>query len=162
MPDLQEMFRRLHDVVAEHRLAAQAVGRLKSAVQNGEVGLPSPTDQGDLVRTAGNLEPTYLVRLWAEFETALRSYRRDYTGRPDDQIRAIDLINWTAALKQGRTVSLASRELVHAVREYRNSLVHERNAPAPTVAIDEARSRLNGLLAAKLPRTWHDMWNVYA
>src|SRR5258705_5068670 len=108
MPDLQEMFRRLHDMVAEHRLAAQAVGRLRSAVQNGQVGLPSPTDQGDLVRTAGNLEPTYLVRLWAEFETALRSYRRYYTGNPDDQIRAIDLINWTAALKQGRTVSLAS------------------------------------------------------
>jgi hypothetical protein len=154
MPDLREIFRRLHGVVAEHRLASLGVGRLLFAVQSGEIGLPSPTDQGDLARTVENLEPTYLVRIWAEFETALRSYRRYHTGNPDDQIKAIDLVNWTAALRQGRTVSVTARDLVHDVREYRNLLIHERDDPAPRVAINEARSRLNTLLAAKLPGLW--------
>ena len=27
-----------------------------------------------------------MIRMWAEFETALRSYRRHVTGDPDDQI----------------------------------------------------------------------------
>jgi hypothetical protein len=154
MPELQELFSRLHGVVAEHRLAALGVKRLLDAVQSAEVVLPAPNDRGDLLRTGEKLEATYLVRLWAEFETALRSHRRDATGNPDDTIRASDLVDWTAALRRGRHVSLAFRNLVHEVREYRNSLVHERDEPAPAVALDEARRRLNTLLAAKLPDRW--------
>jgi hypothetical protein len=79
------------------------------------------------------------------------SYRRYRSGDPAERMPAINLVEWTAALKQDRTVSLAFRDSVHAVRIYRNALVREHDDPAPPVEIEAARSRLNTLLAAKLP-----------
>jgi hypothetical protein len=154
MPEVRAIFARLHGVVTEHRLAVLAVEQLRGAVQNGHVSLPSRTDPGDLARTAEKLEPTYLIRLWAEFESAMLSYRRYRSGDPAERMPAINLVDWTAALRQGRTVSMAFRDSVHDVRRYRNALVHEHDDPAPPVEIETARSRLNTLLAAKLPEQW--------
>ena len=117
--------------------------------------LPTKTSPRDLVAAAEQVESTYLIRMWAEFETALRSYRRHITGDPDDQIRTRNLIDWTAGVRQGRAISADVRDDVHEVREYRNFLVHERDdqAPPAAVAIEEARKRLNTLLHC-LPIQW--------
>jgi hypothetical protein len=154
MPELREIFARLHGVVIEHRLAVLAVEQLRSAVRDGHLHLPPRTDPGDVVRTADRLQPTYLIRLWAEFESAMLSYRRYRSGDPAERMPATNLVEWTAALRQGRTVSVAFRESVHEVRRYRNALVHEHDDPAPPVEVETARSRLNTLLAAKLPERW--------
>ena len=50
---------------------------LAGGCQTSDEGLPR-----DLVASADNAEPTYLIRMWAEFETALRSYRRHITADP--------------------------------------------------------------------------------
>lgn len=154
MPELREISARLHGVLAEHHLAVLAVEELRGAVRNGHVRLPLRTDLDDLARAAEKLEPTYLIRLWAEFESAMLSYRRYRSGDPAERMPAINLVEWTAALRRGRTVSMAFRDSVHAVCRYRDALVHEHDDPAPPVEIEVARSRLNTLLAAKLPERW--------
>ena len=96
-----------------------------------------------------------MIRMWAEFETALRSYRRHITGDPHDRISTINLIDWTAGVRQGRAISVDDRDDVHEVRVYRNYLVHERDDqdPPDEVAIDVARTCLNTLLHC-LPSNW--------
>jgi hypothetical protein len=93
--------------------------------------------------------------MWAEFETALRSYRRQITGDLDDRISTISLIDWTAGVRQGRAVSEDVRDEVHEVRDYRNYLVHERDDEErqDQVPIDLARKRLNTFLHS-LPSEW--------
>jgi hypothetical protein len=148
-----EWIDRLKFVEREHRVVATAIERLRRAVLDGQLPAPDGTTHRDLAAASESLEPTYLVRLWAEFETALLSYYRFLESQPEARIRAIDLINTLAAVRRGRAVAEAVRDAAHEVREYRNSLVHERTDPAPPVGLVEARRRLNTFLA-KLPEQW--------
>jgi hypothetical protein len=71
----EEVFGRMRSVWHEYRAAAVAVTAL---------GARAPADPGLLRREGiepgtiaaclGNLEPTYVIRLYAEFEAALRDY----------------------------------------------------------------------------------------
>jgi hypothetical protein len=158
MPERQVFIDRVKGAERECCVVAAAVNHYEKAVQAGNDELPSmptKTSPRDLVTAADNVESTYLIRMWAEFETALRSYRRRITGNPDDRISTSSLIDWTAGVRQGRAISEDVREDVHQVREYRNDLVHERDDldPADVVAIDVARRRLNTLLGC-LPDRW--------
>jgi hypothetical protein len=153
VPNLHEVFDRLKATRREYYVVADAVRRLRDAVKANQVPVPPNTSLRDYDAALLQLEPTYLVRLWAEFETALRSYRRHFVGNPEDNIRAFDLVNWAQGIEEGRKVDAGVRDLVHEVREYRNSLVHERDVMAPAVGIDEARRRLSTYLS-KLPDQW--------
>lgn len=144
---------RLKFVEREHRLVAAAIDQLHRAVLDGRVHPPDGTTRRDLVAAAESLEATYLVRLWAEFETALLSYYRFLRGEPRARINATDLVDTLAGVRRGRAIADTVRVEVHEVREYRNSLVHERINPAPSVHIVEARRRLNTFLG-KLPEQW--------
>ena len=124
-----EWIDRLKFVEREHRLVATAIARLRLAILEGLVRTPDGTTPRDLVAAGENLETTYLVRLWAEFETALLSYYRDLTGDPEARIRATDLVNTLAGVRRGRAIADEVRAAVHEVREYRNSLVHEPHRP---------------------------------
>jgi hypothetical protein len=155
MPERRALMDRIKGAEREYYAVAHAVAHHRPGVQAGDIVLPPATSLRDLVAAADQLEPTYLIRVWAEFETALRSYRRHLTGDPDDRIGTESLINWTAGVRQGRAISEDIRDDVHEVREYRNSLVHERDDqdPPAAVAIDVARRRLNTYLQ-KLPERW--------
>jgi hypothetical protein len=96
-----------------------------------------------------NLEGTFLIRIFAEFETALRdawenSFLR--TSRPP-----------TGALMQAiaarRSVEQRCSDRADTVRNYRNSLVHEGAERSTAVSIGEARSCLCRYLS-RLPRDW--------
>ncbi len=89
----------------------------------------------DLVRSAENLEGTYLVRMFSEFETGLRAFW-DATRHKESPSRTQDLINGISAQRQ---ISDPQCNAVHAVREYRNLLVHEREEDR--IPITLARSR---------------------
>jgi hypothetical protein len=117
--------------------------------------MPTKTSPRDLVMASEMVESTYVIRMWADFETALRSYRRYITGNPDDRMSTSSLIDWTSGVRKGRAISEDVRDDVHEVREYRNYLVHERDDldPLDRVEIDEARKRLNTLLGC-LPDKW--------
>ena len=101
----------------------------------------------DVVNAANDLEGTYLIRLFAEFETGLRlcSETRRSTNPP-----AKDLLDSIVALCD---ISEEHRDNAHAVREYRNSLVHEREEELPPISIAEARSYLCCFFS-KLPNEW--------
>lgn len=108
---------------------------------------------GDLISTSENMESTYLIRLWADFETAIRSYYGWRRNEPDSRIKTRDLIDAVAGVRLGRAISIDVREKVHVVREYRNSLVHARDDLLSAVALSDARRVLN-LYLCRLPETW--------
>lgn len=155
MPERRELMDRIKGAEREFCAAAHAVSHHRAAVRVGAAVLPPATSLRDLDAAADQLESTYLVRVWAEFETALRSYRRHITADPDDRIGTESLINWTAGVRRGRSISEDVRNDVQEVREYRNVLVHERDDEEPPAAIpiDVARRRLNTYLQ-KLPARW--------
>lgn len=98
----------------------------------------------DLRDCHDDLERTYLIRLFAQFEIALRDYWerevRDTSPRVHDLLESLG----GRLFIQYDVVSRA-----HAVREYRNAIVHGGNAAPVTLA--EARSYLCTYLS-NLPR----------
>ena len=66
-----EWIDRLKFVEREHRVVATAIGRLRRTILDGQIRTPDGTTPRDLDAAGKSLETTYLVRLWAEFETAL-------------------------------------------------------------------------------------------
>ena len=155
MAERQAFIDRVKGAERESYIVAAAVAHYGPVALAGHARLPTKTSPRDLAAAAERIESTYLVRMWAEFETALRSYRRHVTGDPDDQIRARNLVDWTAGVRRGRAISADVRDDVHEVREYRNFLVHERDdrAPPAAITIEAARKRLNTLLHC-LPIEW--------
>lgn len=153
MPRLYQVFRRLKATCREYEVVLDATVRVRDAVRANEISAPPKTSLRDYESAIVQLESTYLVRLWAEFESMLRSYRRHRVGNANDSIRAFDLVNWAQGIEEGRKVDAGMRDLVHEVREYRNSLVHERDDLADSVDIEEARQRLS-LYLSKLPDQW--------
>jgi hypothetical protein len=145
---------RLKAIEREFFVVQHAIGRLQVSVADGRADLPGDTSVRDLKAAHRELEATFLIRLWAEFETAVRSYYGWLTNNPDSRIRAIDLINAVNASRRGRGAVDTVRLAVQEVREYRNSLVHDRDEPVPIVTLSEARRRLNTYLGAKLPEQW--------
>jgi hypothetical protein len=158
MAERQVFIDRVKGAERECYVVAAAVTYYGKAVQAGDAKLPSmptKTSPRDLVMAAEMVESTYMIRMWAEFETALRSYRRHLTRNPDDRMSTSSLIDWTSGVRQGRAISEDVRDDIHEVREYRNYLVHERDDldPLDRVEIDVARKRLNTLLGC-LPDKW--------
>lgn len=156
MPERRALMERIKATEREYLAVAHAVVRQKALVQAGESELPSQVTLRDLDAAAEQLQPTYLVRMWAEFETALRSFwRHKSSAGSEDTIGTRNLIDWVAGVKQGRAISDGIRHDVHEVRVYRNILVHERDDPEPPAAIKikEARRRLN-IYLQRLPESW--------
>jgi hypothetical protein len=126
--------------LAAHRLVEQARDD-PSILKKDAIG------SRDLGNASQNLEGTYLVRLFAEFETGLRLYWA--TIRPSHP-RTEDLVNRVASK---RKISDELIKAVHSVREYRNSLVHEREDETNPVSLSAARSCLCEFLS-RLPENW--------
>jgi len=129
-----------------------SIGEMRDAVARG-AGSLNGVKVRDLNMADRNLEGTYLIRLWAEFETAVRSYYGWMTSDPDTRIGTHDLINTVAGVRRGRRIVADVQQAVHGVREYRNMLVHARDNPAPPVSLSDARRSLN-IYLCKLPDVW--------
>jgi hypothetical protein len=133
--------RRLKAVEREYSATRRATDHLAAeaahhpAILRG-VGFP------DLGRASENLEGTYIIRLFAEFETALRFFWTTY--RPTEPpSRAIDLMNGVAATAR---IDHDPLEDAHGVRRFRNVLTHNREEPADPIPIANVRHRLNKYL----------------
>src|SRR5262249_24435924 len=101
----------------------------------------------DIIAASTNLEGTYVIRLFAEFETGARQYWGAI--RPTDP-RTADLLDPLAA-RCG--IPDTQRDNAHRVREYRNALVHEREDQPGIVPIAVARSYLCHFFSF-LPSRW--------
>lgn len=95
-----------------------------------------------------HLDATYLIRLFAEYESTLRSYWRDGL-RLETVPRTKDLMDAIAAR---RGIGRDLLEHVHNVREFRNSLVHEDHGSEAAVSLEESQQRLRSYLA-RLPNS---------
>jgi hypothetical protein len=143
----------IKDIEGEYRAARIAVDRLKEQV----VATPDLLAKGQGTRAYlrdadRNLEGTYLVRLFAAFEAALRSYDR---ARHNDAARALDasvLIDITGG-RRGQGISTAVREGAHLVRRVRNYWAHESDEIPHVMSLAEARARLQTYLSW-LPEEW--------
>jgi hypothetical protein len=101
----------------------------------------------DIARASGRLEGTYLIRLFAEFETGLRLY---WATIRETEPPTQHLLDGIAARRDIPPARLAD---AHAVREYRNALVHERDEGVIPIPIAEAQDHLCRFFAF-LPLTW--------
>ncbi|MEX0977761.1 MAG: hypothetical protein WDZ48_02855, partial [Pirellulales bacterium] len=91
-----------------------------------------------LVVTAASLEGTYIVRLFAEFETGLREFWHTVrVKKPPNKVH--DLMQSLASRSK---VGIDQLQNAHKVREYRNVLVHEREGDVEPMPISIARSHL--------------------
>jgi hypothetical protein len=94
-----------------------------------------------------NLEATYIIRLFSEFEALLYDHLTvRYPGRRVP--RAAEALVNRAALRE--RIPDPVRDRAQAVREYRNTIVHRRTAAGSTLSFRDAMAALNQYLA-RLP-----------
>ncbi len=144
---------RIAEVWAEYKSTRAAVDRLKAAVVvTPDLLNNDPVARDNIKRARANLEGTYVVRLFAAFEAALRTYDRARHSDPARTTRAGVMIDEIGG-KRGRGIQPGIRQGAHKVRGVRNYWVHESDeVPAP-MTIDEARARLQAYLR-ELPDEW--------
>jgi len=128
---------RIKAVEREYLVVRLATARLLEIARADPTVLGSSLDLRirDVVDSSERLEGTYLIRLFAEFETGLRLFWPT-AKRTDPPGRTRDLVDGMAAT---RSVDHDYVKNVHAVREYRNSLVHERDEEVKSVSLSQAR-----------------------
>ena len=97
-------------------------------------------------RASRNLEDTYVIRAFAEFEGIIRDYLPAPAGRQDNR-SSYTLINRVALRCR---IPDPIRDDAQAVREYRNSLTHGGRVGARTITFQDVIAALNKYLA-RLP-----------
>jgi hypothetical protein len=141
--------RNIKAVEREFLAARYSVDRSLRQVRRDPTILTGDLRVREIARAAEFLEGTYIIRLFAEFETALRLYFQKARRRPPPS-KTRDLLDSVAAR---RGIPLEPLRNAHAVRDYRSVLVHEREEGAEQMTIGEARGHLC-VYFGFLPRDW--------
>lgn len=92
----------------------------------------------DVRQASDHLSGTYIIRLFAEFETGLRDFW-SATRQNKPPTRTRDLLDGIAAARKIPFDQLAN---AHRVRDYRNNLIHERDEQSVPVSVEQARRYL--------------------
>lgn len=147
--NLYDWLRRVKAVEREHAATQLAMERLSISAERDPTILAGGLTARDLGHAMRNLEATYLIRLFAQFETGLRLFWLSAKGA-DPPARTRDLLDGVAATRRIPHDQLRTAQLV---REYRNTLVHEREERTQPIGIAQARSYLCRFLSF-LPPNW--------
>lgn len=149
MPSDKSWMGRVKDVEREHIASRFAVDHLLSVVRQDPTAIKGKVQIRELDRASDQLEGTYIIRLFAEFETILRMFwlasRSKYPPA-----RTRDLLDGVGARCR---IPHDRIQHAHDVRDYRNVLVHEREERIEAIPIHKARSHLCHFLSF-LPRAW--------
>lgn len=129
---------RIKAVEREFHAARFAIDRLVADIRRDATLLRKEVTPRDIDAASNKLEATYIIRLFAEFETALRLYWPTIRKRPTPG-RTRDLLDSIAA---ARRINHADLHRTHEVREFRNALVHQRDEPPTLIPIATARKHL--------------------
>ncbi len=150
MKEREKRQQRILAVEREYRAAKMAVELLNREIQqNPALGKPYGWRMPDAKQVQENLEPTFIIRLYAEFEAGLREAWEYYFKRTSNPPMR-DLLSAIAAKRSAADCLDAA----DAVREYRNDLVHEGNARGiKPIAFDKARRSL-AVFLSRLPLSW--------
>ena len=141
---------RIKGVEREYWAARLAVGRLVADVARDPGVLGDGPEQRDLIAANHNIEGTYLIRMFAEFESGVRSFWRADRRRSRPQAEV--LLNRVGDV---RGIPADVIDNVHGARTYRNSLLHDREDEVEVVTVSEARRCFQTYLA-RLPNEWRD------
>lgn len=133
-----EWLNRVKAVEREHAAVRYATDFLLNAVHDDPTILDRILRVRDVEESIEHLEGTYVIRLFAEFETSLRTYWVVSRGT-EPPSRTRDLLDGIGAK---RRVPHDTIQNAHAVREFRNTLVHERDDVDDPLSIAEARRYL--------------------
>jgi hypothetical protein len=147
MPHNHEWQARIKAVEREYVVMRQAADHFRQAALGDPTILQEGVQPREIILASRSLEGTYVIRLFAEFETGARQY---WSANWDTEPKTVDLINGLAA-RSGLPDSL--RNNVHSVRDYRNALVHEREDQADAMPIAVARGYLCRFFSY-LPPQW--------
>jgi len=147
MPHNHEWLTRIKSVEREYLAIRQAAGRFQHAARVDPTILIDNLRHADIVDASQNLEGTYLIRLFAVFETGVRQY---WETRRKAKPKTVDLLNGVAARCR---IPDVHRVDAHLVRDYRNSLVHEREDGIKALPIADARRYLCRFFG-HLPPQW--------
>ncbi len=140
---------RIKAVEREFESVRLAVDRLLADSSRDSAILEPGVELRDVRQASNHLSGTYIIRLFAEFETGLREYWLA-TRKTKPPTRTRDLLDGIAAT---RRIPFDRLENAHKVREHRNNLIHERNEPFAPISVAVARSYLSGFLG-RLPLYW--------
>ena len=149
----QDFLARVAAVESEYRIALLSVENLRAVASKDPAILrKARLTMAGLEACQQNLEPTYVVRLFAEFETPLRLYWRDARKRKSwNTIGAEALIEGVASYR--RVPADVLRE-TQKVREFRNTLVHRSGREGvAALTLRQCRSSLCRFLSF-LPLRW--------
>jgi hypothetical protein len=151
MPHLRsDWHERIKAVEREFWSARSAIDRLLLDFARDTSALGEGPSPRDLRSADDNLEGTYLIRMFAEFETGVRSFWR--AMRPRARTQAEVLLD---RVGDARGISAHVIDEVHAARKYRNNLLHDRQDEVEVIAVSQARSCLQKYLS-RLPNEWRD------
>ena len=135
MPLNHEWLSRIKEIEKQYAAVRLATDRLLEAARRDPTILRGMLKHGNIVNASENLDGTYIIRLFAEFETGLRLY---WDTIKSSHPRTRDLLDGVAAACR---IPDPHRENAHQVREYRNTLVHEREREEEDVTIPIAVAR---------------------
>jgi len=119
MPLRKDWLSRIEDVEREHLAIRQAVDRFREEAYKDATILRDNLKSREIDKASKNLEGTYIIRFFAEFENGARQY---YNSIKDSVPKTSDLLN---SLSAKCKIPHNLWHNVNMVRDYRNSLVHE-------------------------------------
>lgn len=147
MPHNHEWQGRIKAVEREFLVAQHGMGILREIARRDPTALAGDMRFREIEPVIKNMEATYVIRLFAEFESGLRQFWEVARGT-DPGTR--DLIDGVASL---RRIPHEQRVAAHDVREHRNRLVHEREEQVEAVPIAKVRRLLIDFFRF-LPTQW--------
>src|SRR5438270_792915 len=117
-----DMLERIHDELEAGRFAISRV--LIDLNQNPDVFAAAKVNgvtDSELRRCGNNLETTFVLRLFAEFEAVLGDYWNHGIGRTTEP----DMRPLMDSIAGRRKMNGDDVALAHQIREYRNDIIHE-------------------------------------
>jgi hypothetical protein len=146
----QRRLNRMRSIMREYRIARVAARDLQARLRADPSLLSEEQLQvADFHNFRDNLEATYLIRVFAEFEAGLREAWARAFGQATSP-KTQDLIDSLAAR---RLIPAPWRAAAHNVRAYRNALIHEGGVDIPPIGLDEAQGHLCRFFS-RLPDDW--------
>jgi hypothetical protein len=139
---------RIKAVEREHTVTRLAMDRLDQQAQDNPAVLAGNLEYRDVRVASEQLDGTYIIRLFAEFETSLRHFMRDLGYR--EPRRAETLID---RIRDRANMSNDDAKSAQGVREYRNALVHDRMLDVKPISVRDATKYLATFLGW-LQRLW--------
>ena len=153
MPERDTWEKRIKSVERQYHTMRFGTVRLRLDVARDPTIARQSAQQLFIGDAEDDLEVTYLVRMFAEFESGLRSFWRASRGqRRHTRPQTSQLLD---AIASNRRIGDEVLNNAHVVRTYRNALIHDndRNENFEEIRIGDARRDLL-LYFGRLPYLW--------